>query len=157
MPPFFELREVPQGARGEGEIADVQVLEGHAERTQAIQDVRLRRDRSLVVVLDHLEQILGGLAEARGLDQSIAACAHLGHLVVADGAVHHVVAVDLLHKLAMRLPHIGGAQRRTSPGTRRGRGLRLGFPGSCFLPFWLAERPYGPEGLPMLSRLPPTR
>ena len=99
-------REVPQGARGKGEVANVQVLEGHKERMQAVQDVGLRRDRSLVVVLDHLEQI-GGLAEARGLDQAIAARAHLGHLIIADGAVHHVVAVDPLHELAMGLPHIG--------------------------------------------------
>ena len=81
-------------------------VESDEEGAQAIDHVAFRCYGDLVIMLDHLEQVIRSFGEACGLHELIGLRAHLCHFVEGDRSMNHVVTMGPPNELPMRFAHV---------------------------------------------------
>ena len=103
MPPLFQFGQIFERAGLEGELTNVEVLQGDEERMKLIHDLALGAGGHGLVDRHHAQQIFRILGEPGLLSDLLVACPDLTHFVEVNKTVDKVISLDSLNELAMRL------------------------------------------------------
>ena len=102
-PPLFQFGQVFERAGLEGELTNVEGLQGDEERVKLIHDLALWTGGHGLVDRHHSQQIFPVLGKPGLLSDLLVACPYLTHLVEVNKTMGKMISLDSLNELAVRL------------------------------------------------------